>query len=170
MTMSEPANSWRVAEASAGWRPASGDLPDVNVWLALTHTGHPFHEPAARYWQTACDAGTSLWFCRTTMMSLVRLLAQSAVMGEQVMSLPQALAVYQQWQAVPQVGMLPDPPELDALLQTMVGSLSVPLPARLWPDACLAATAQATGLKMVTFDRDFARFNLSDWELLRWNE
>jgi toxin-antitoxin system PIN domain toxin len=156
-----------VAEASAGWRRASGDLPDVNVWLALTHTGHPFHEPAARYWQTACDAGTSLWFCRATMMSLVRLLAQSAVMGAQVMSLPQALAVYQQWRAVPQVGMLPDPPELDAWVQTMLGSLSVPIPVRWWPDVCLAATAQATGLRMVTFDRDFARFNLSDWELLR---
>ena len=165
--MSEPANSWRVAEASAGWRRASGDLPDVNVWLALTHAGHPFHEPAARYWQNACDEGTALWFCRSTMMSLVRLLVQTAVMSDQVMSLPQALAVYQQWQAVPHVGLLPDPSELDATLQTMVGSLAVPLLARLWPDVCLAATAEAAGLRMVTFDRDFERFDLSRLELLR---
>jgi toxin-antitoxin system PIN domain toxin len=165
--MSEPANSWRVAEASATWQRASGDLPDVNVWLALTHTGHPFHEPAARYWQTACDEGTALWFCRSTMMSLVRLLVQTAVMGEQVMSLPQALALYQQWQEVPHVGLLSDPVDLDARLQTMVGSMSVPLPARLWPDVCLAATAEAAGLRMVTFDRDFERFDLSRLALLR---
>jgi toxin-antitoxin system PIN domain toxin len=156
-----------VAEASAGWQRASGDLPDVNVWLALTHTGHPFHEAAARYWQTACDEGTALWFCRSTMMSLVRLLVQSAVMGEQVMSLPQALALYQQWQEVPHVGLLSDPVDLDARLQTMVGSMSVPLPARLWPDVCLAATAEAAGLRMVTFDRDFERFDLSRLALLR---
>ena len=100
-------------------------------------------------------------------MSLVRLLVQTAVMGEQVMSLPQALAVYQQWQAVPHVGLLPDPSELDATLQTMVGSSAVPLLARLWPDVCLAATAEAAGLRMVTFDRDFERFDLSRLELLR---
>lgn len=164
--MSEPAHTWRVAEAPAGWRLTSGDLPDVNVWLALTHTGHPFHAAAARYWQNACDAQTGLWFCRSTMMSLVRLLAQPAVMGTQTLSLPQAVAVYQQWRAVPQVGLLPDPPELDALLQTMVGSQSVPMPARLWPDVCLAATAEAAGLRMVTFDRDFERFPLSRLEIL----
>ena len=101
------------------------------------------------------------------MMSLVNLLVQTAVMGEQVMSLPQALAVYQQWQAVPQVGLLTDPAEMDALLQTMVGRLSAPLPTRLWPDACLAATAEAAGLRTVTFDRDFERFGLSRLALLR---
>jgi predicted nucleic acid-binding protein len=80
--------------------------------------------------------------------------------------LPQAVAVYQQWRAVPQVGLLPDPPELDALLQTMVASQFVPVPARLWPDVCLAATAEAAGLRMVTFDRDFERFQLSRLEIL----
>ena len=164
--MSEPAPSWRVAEASAAWRLASGDLPDVNVWLALTHAGHPFHQTAVRYWQNACDAGTALWFCRTTMMSLVRLLAQPAVMGEHAMSLPQAWAVYQQWRSVPHVDMLPDPPDLDSVLQSMLGNAAIPLPARLWTDACLAATAEAAGLRMVSFDQDFERFGLSRLELL----
>jgi toxin-antitoxin system PIN domain toxin len=164
--MSEPANSWRVAEASAGWRLASGDLPDVNVWLALTHTGHPFHAVAASYWQSVCDSGTRLWFCRTTMMALVRLLAQPAVMGPQAMSLPLALAVYRQWLTVPQVHVLPDPPGLEARLQTLVGELSAPLPTRLWTDACLAATADTAGLRMVTFNRDFERFGLSRLALL----
>jgi predicted nucleic acid-binding protein len=32
------------------------------------------------------------------------------------------------------------------------------LPSRLWTDLCFAATADAAGLRMVTFDRDFERF------------
>ncbi|MFY7913869.1 MAG: PIN domain-containing protein [Rubrivivax sp.] len=35
-----------------------------------------------------------------------------------------------------------------------------PLPARLWTDAYLAALARASGLRLVTFDRDFERFGL----------
>ena len=31
-------------------------------------------------------------------------------------------------------------------------------PARLWTDAYLAAFAAAGGLRLVTFDKDFARF------------
>lgn len=31
--MSEPSGSWGMAEASANWRLAPGDLPNVNVWV-----------------------------------------------------------------------------------------------------------------------------------------
>lgn len=168
--MSAPAASWRVAEAPAAWQLpplASGDLPDVNVWLALSHTGHPFHAAATHYWQAVCDAGTPLWFCRTTMSALVRLLAQPAVMCDQALSLPQALALYQRWLAVPQVGMLSDPPGMDERLQAMLGSDAVPLPARLWTDALLAATADAAGLRMVSFDADFERFGLQRLAVLQ---
>jgi predicted nucleic acid-binding protein len=34
------------------------------------------------------------------------------------------------------------------------------LPARMWTDLCLAATAQAAGLRLVSFDRHFGRLNL----------
>lgn len=40
------------------------------------------------------------------------------------------------------------------------GGASTPLPIRLWTDLCFAATADAAGLRMVTFDRDFERFGL----------
>jgi len=63
-----------------------------------------------------------LWFCRSTILALVRLLAH---------------------------------------LQSFLGSDAAPLPSRLWTDACLAATAEAAGLRMVTFDQDFERFKLS---------
>jgi len=40
------------------------------------------------------------------------------------------------------------------------------LPNRLWTDGWLAATAEAAGLRMVTFDQDFERFNLSRLQVL----
>lgn len=36
-----------------------------------------------------------------------------------------------------------------------------PLPAHLWADAWLAASAKAAGLRLVTFDADFDRFPFS---------
>lgn len=158
--MSEALSSWGVAEASASWRLAAGDLPDVNVWVALSMGGHPFHASAMRYWQTACEERTPIWFCRATMMGLVRLLSQVCMVGNDAMPLPQAMALYRQWVATPEVAMLPEPPGLDETIEQLLLSRGGPPPARLWTDICLAATAQSAGLRMVTFDRDFERFGL----------
>lgn len=164
--MRVPATPWHAAEPSASWLLASGDLPDVNVWLALSYTQHPFHAQASAYWQAVCEAGTSLWFCRSTMLALVRLLCQPRVMGADVMRLPAAMAVYQQWLATPQVGLLPDPVGVEAQLTAYLGTPGQPLPGRLWTDAYLAATAESAGLRMVTFDADFKRFDLSRLQIL----
>lgn len=164
--MSEPAKSFKVAEVPASWPLASGDLPDVNVWLALSYAAHPFHARATAYWQEACTSNTPLWFCRSTMLALVRLLAQPKVMGADVLSLPSAMAVYQQWLTTPAVALLPEPLGLEAHVQGLLGADTAPLPNRLWTDAWLAATAEAAGLRMVTFDQDFERFNLSRLQVL----
>jgi len=158
--MSEPSNSWRVAEATPSWRLSSGDFPDVNVWLILSYRSHEFHAVASRYWHSACESGTPLWFSRGTMMGLVRLLVQPRVMGPDVMTIHQALDVYRKWLDTPQVSFLPETPGFDEALVRLTGSASAPLPSRLWTDLCFAATAEAAGLRMVTFDRDFERFGL----------
>ena len=100
------------------------------------------------------------------MLALVRLLAQPKVMGTDVLSLPSAMAVYQQWLSTPAVGLLLEPLGLEAHVQSVLGTDTAPLPKRLWTDAWLAATAEAAGLRMVTFDQDFERFNLSRLQLL----
>ncbi len=158
--MSEPSSSWGVAEASANWRLAPGDLPDVNVWVGLCSAAHPFHAVAMRYWQSACEAGTPLWFCRTTMMGLVRVLSQPRAMGPNALNLTQAMTLYRQWLDTPAVGLLAEPPGLDDAIEQLLGRRGEPQPIRLWTDLGLAATAQSAGLRMVTFDRDFERFGL----------
>ena len=159
--MSEPSSYWGVAEPAANWRLISGDLLDVNVWVGLCSAAHPFHDPAMRYWQSTCETETPLWYCRTTMMGLVRVLSQPRAMGPNVLTLTQAMAMYRQWLNTPAVGLLADPPSLDDAIEQILGRRGEPQPIRLWTDMCLAATAQSAGLRMVTFDRDFQRFGLT---------
>jgi len=138
-------------------RPAGshlfGDLPDVNVWLAMAVPQHPHHEAAADYWKEL--AGKRIWFCRITMLGLVRLLAQPKVMGNQALTLPEALAAYHRFASLPEIGFHAEPANCAAELERR---LSADLPSRLLTDTYLAAFAESAGLRMVTFDKDFERF------------
>ncbi len=130
-----------------------GDLPDVNVWLALAAQEHPHHAAALQYWQNG--AAARLHFCRVTMLGLVRLLTQPRLMGPAALSATEALAHYGRFAALPEVGLAAEPADTSAALRRYVGA---GLPARLITDAYLAAFAAAGGLRLVTFDRDFRRF------------
>ena len=142
---------------------AGGDLPDINVWLALAVEEHPHHAAAQAYW---CDQPpgnqppATLWFCRTTMLGLVRLLCQPKVVGKGALSLPEAIKVYQRFRALSGIGLLAEPTSCEDHLRDLVLKASPALPARLWTDAYLAALASSSGLRLVTFDRDFSRFAL----------
>jgi len=167
---------WRVAEPSMPWLaqlagPLSGDLPDINVWLALAVQEHPHHQAALRYWATAqaestregaaaasAGSGSRLWFCRVTMLGLVRLLCQPKAVGPGALDTLAAWALYTRYRALPHIGLLREPEGCDDALRTLVGAGS--LPPRLWTDAYLAALSLSAGLRLVTFDRDFERFGL----------
>jgi len=167
---------WRVAEPSMPWLaqlagPLSGDLPDINVWLALAVQEHPHHQAALRYWATAqaegtpegaaaarAGSGSRLWFCRVTMLGLVRLLCQPKAVGPGALDTPAAWALYTRYRALPHIGLLREPEGCDDALRRLVGAGS--LPPRLWTDAYLAALSLSAGLRLVTFDRDFERFGL----------
>lgn len=140
---------------------APGDLPDVNVWLALSVSHHPHHACAKAYWSK--QAAAEMAFCRVTMLGLLRLLTQPRVMGASAMSPPAALAVLQQWQRLPEVSLRADPATLDTAFSRL---LQHDLPARLVTDAYLAAFAHSGGMRLVTFDKDFRRFPGLDLLLL----
>ncbi len=134
-----------------------GDLPDVNVWLALSAPSHPHHAAAQAYWQQ--QDLPSVWFNRVTMLALLRLLCQPKVMGEATVTLPKAAAVYDSFMAMPEVGFLGEPERCTALFLRMIDGSEGGNPApRLVTDMYLAAFAKAAGLRFVTFDRDFLRF------------
>lgn len=85
-------------------------------------------------------------------------------MGDAALSLVQAHGVYRELCAQPGVAFVPDHESADAVLPAL---LALPLPPRLWTDAWLAATAQAGGLRLVTFEADVARFQLPRWTQLQ---
>lgn len=143
----------------------TGDLPDINVWLALAVQEHPHHTAAKRYWdsvQAKPMTERNIWFCRVTMLGLVRLLCQPKVVGAGALNLTQALALYQQFRAIPGVTLLTEPISCDEELHKLINPPASPstLPARLWTDAYLAAVAQSSGVRLVSFDQDFLRFGL----------
>ena len=59
------------------------------------------------------------------------------------------------------VAFCADAESADTVLAAWAADPSNPLPARLWSDAWLAATAEAAGLRRVSFDADFKHFALT---------
>jgi hypothetical protein len=136
----------------------SADLPDVNVWLALSVPEHVHHAAALQWWEHG--AAPRCHFNRVTMLGLVRLLAQPRVMGPGALSAAAAFGIWQRWAALPEVVLQSDPAGLDSDL----ARLTAPdLPPRLLTDAYLAAFAMRAGLRLVSFDADFARFPALNW-------
>ena len=134
----------------------AGDLLDVNVWLALAIEEHPHHHAAASYW--AAHAATARFFCRVSAMSLVRLLTHPKLMADKPLTLAKAWALYRRFSVLPSVVMLSEPDGLD----TSLGALVTPkFPTRLFTDAYFAALAHSARLRIVTFDKDFERFDLA---------
>lgn len=137
------------------------DLPDVNVWLALGVPDHPHHPRARRYWLE--DSADELAFCRVTSLAFLRLLTQPAVMGDEPLTVARSWRAYLAFRVLPEVFLAPEPAGCEALLETW--ALSDQAAARLYTDAYLAAFAVAGAFRLVTFDRDFDRFE--GLELLR---
>jgi uncharacterized protein len=161
----------RVTTLSWG---VQGDLPDLNVWLALAVQEHPLHAAAHRYWealQTPLPASTGvvpfkLYFCRQTAMGLVHLLCQPGVVGKGSLTLDAAWALYQRIRALPNTGMLAEPLGCEAALGTFLANQSG-ASVSLWPSMNLAALAQSSGLRLVSFDYDLQRMGVTNFLLLR---
>jgi toxin-antitoxin system PIN domain toxin len=130
-------------------------FPDINVWIALSHEGHEHHIPAAR-WFDRLDG--NLHFCRITQLGFLRLLTHPTVMRESVRTQKQAWEIYDSLTRDPRVVFVsePDSLELENAFRRLTSSNRAS--AGQWPDAYLAAFAEASGLVLVTFDRGLRRF------------
>ena len=160
----------------AAWSRMRGDLLDVNVWIALAQPRHAHHGLVKDYWEKtlakfaeANAAGNSalavpakLYFCRTSMLGLVRVLSQTSVAYGKHMSLVEAFSVYERFKFTEEVGFAHENlVNVDAVMGALLAS-HANLPMRMSTDVYLAALAQALNLRFVTLDRDFLRFDLPD--------
>lgn len=159
-------------QSLAPWRKFRGDLPDVNIWLALAQTDHAHHAAAQSYWHESMGRLTQanmeessaaqpekMYFCRTTMLGLVRVLCQSERAKGRQVEMHQAMSAYQRFMDIEEVAFLQEPwLGVDAAL-AMLLNVHPTLPLHMSTDVYLAALAQTTGLRLVSFDRDYLRFD-----------
>lgn len=135
------------------------DLPDTNVWLALTCEDHAHHRRARRYWEK--ESASQFAFCRVTMLGLLRLASNAKVMQDRPFNPEEAWNTYRDFLALPEVVFISEPTDIE--VQFAAWSESASFPSSRWTDAYLAAFAHTTGCRMVSFDSDFLRFHDLDF-------
>lgn len=126
-------------------------FPDLNVWLALSVSGHP-HCARAWRWLDRAPSETRLYFSRYTQLGLLRLLTNPAVMGEQTLTVRKAWSVYDQWGDDSRVEFHPDPRGLDVEFRDATKPFANQLASKAIGDCYLLAFAKSAQSVLVTFD------------------
>jgi len=81
-------------------------LPDVNLWIALASNRHEHHSSARIWFEAVAGA---ICFCRVNQMGLSRLLTNSRVMGEDVLTPVDAWIVYEQFLSASHIRFASEP-------------------------------------------------------------
>jgi len=113
------------------------------------------HSDAAWAWFSRQEDG-SFFFCRFTQLGLLRLLATSAVMGKDVLTIGQAWKVYDRWLEDSRVEMRREVSELDAAFRAATRPVSRLSSPKALGDRYLLAASQVTDSTLVTFDQGLA--------------
>jgi toxin-antitoxin system PIN domain toxin len=132
-------------------------FPDVNVWIALSVSGHPHHGDASR-WLRRLPDDPVLIFSRFTQMGLLRLVTNTAVMGDEVLTLGEAWAVYDRWLEDPRVDFYPEPRNVDVGFRRATQPYAGQPATKLVGDCWLLAYAEAAQARLVTFDQALHSF------------
>jgi toxin-antitoxin system PIN domain toxin len=132
-------------------------FPDLNVWLALSVAGHS-HSSSSWTWLNILPSDANLVFARYTQIGLLRLLTNSAVMGQQTLTLRKAWNVYDRWLQDPRVEFYPEPRGSDAAFRQATEPFAAKQASKWVGDCWLLASAVATGATLVTFDRALFEF------------
>jgi uncharacterized protein len=123
-------------------------LLDVGVWLAAVWGRHVHHRVAAEWFDRQ---SADLILCRVTQISLLRLLCNPTVMGDDVVSRGAAWRIVDQLWADDRVLWAEEPPQLEAAWRAI--SARDDNSHKLWTDDYLAAFAQTSDAALATLDR-----------------
>ena len=134
-------------------------FPDLNVWMALSVEGHT-QNATAWQWMRSLPMDSRLLFSRFTQIGLIRLLTNSAAMGDRVLAVEQAWRVYDAWMEDPRVEFYPEPRGIDLVFREAMRAFATKAASKWVGDCWLLAFAVGADATLVTFDRallDFAR-------------
>ncbi len=143
-----------------------GLLFDSNVWIAAVFPTHPSHEPSRQCLQQATPAIPAV-FCRLTQLSFLRLSSTPTLLkcyGAEGLTNRDVLVALEALLALPQVCEREEPPGGSALWRRLA-SRDTASP-KVWMDAYLAAFAIAGGLRLVSLDHDFEKFEAQGLDLV----
>lgn len=124
-------------------------LVDVGVWLAATWGRHVHHHAARQWFEEETD---DLMLCRVTQMSLLRLITNPAILGEDAVTRSEAWRIVDQIWSDNRVLWADEPDQLEAVFRAI--SARDDNSHKLWTDDYLAAFAQAGGASLVTLDTE----------------
>lgn len=132
------------------------NVPDVNVLVALYRGDHPHHVAASAWWAESTEAGEPF-----TIPDLVWVAFARIVTNHRAVIVP---ATFEQaWAfaaaATAQPTYLTFAPEPRTLQEFSRLSQDARATGNLLTDAYIAATASVYGATLVTFDRDFRKFD-----------
>jgi toxin-antitoxin system PIN domain toxin len=130
---------------------------DLNVWFAFSVSGHQHNRDAWNWLQGLPDDST-LIFSRYTQLGLLRLLTNTAVMGDATLTLGEAWAVYDRWLQDPRVEFYPESRNVDAGFRRATQPFAGQAAANWVGDCWLLALAEAAKARLVTFDRGLVEF------------
>jgi toxin-antitoxin system PIN domain toxin len=130
-------------------------LLDINVLLALADGQHADHSKA-REWLETISADRQIALCRIVQMGFLRLLNNPSVMGPAVRTGSAAWAIWDKILSDDRFFWVDEPTGFEEAFRRLTKSFASS-PKR-WPDAYLAAFADAASLELVTFDSGFRSF------------
>ena len=133
-------------------------FPDLNVWLALSDSGHQ-HSRDAWNWLNSLPGDARLAFSRYTHVGLLRLLVTPSVMGSAALTLGRAWSVYGRWLEDPRVEFYPEARDVEAAFRRATARFASQKAAKAVGDCWLLACAMEMDATLVTFDR--ALYDLS---------
>lgn len=128
------------------------DLPDINIWVALTLPKHPHHLIAMRYWRE--QASNRLAFNAITRLGFLRVVANLARLNGEPKPISFASDLFVNWILDPSVSYVAEPAgvwkQFDECLQRGL------VTERNGTDIYLASFAATGGHRLISFDKDYA--------------
>jgi toxin-antitoxin system PIN domain toxin len=134
-------------------------FPDINVWLALSDVAHA-HNAVALQWLEQLPDDSTLIFSRFTHLGLLRLLTNTAAMGDETLTLRQAWGVYDRWLQDPRVEFYPEPRNVGTVFRDATEPFAAKAATKWVGDCWLLAYAVASNARLVTFDQALHSFAL----------
>jgi len=132
-------------------------LIDINVWLALSWGLHPFSKVAHQWLAELPAKRTRLIFSRVTQLGLIRLLTNELVMGESVLTIQQALDLYDRWIQDPRVDYSDEPQGVEAAFRRATSGFAAKPATKVVMDAYLVGFAGSQRATLVTLDKALSK-------------